>query len=232
MTFRYGLDPNEEKKSYSALFVLLVALLIVGAIWSIWDDNISRRPWKEYQVEFYRRAYDQYMKQAQDEQNKLNKNPEYVKLNQQLEQAEKELRSGEVQNQLDKLHGELEQAKHVTDDKDQAVRFTKSELTERWYDYNHAIQTEQDAAPIKAQIDKLMQQVAAEQGDADQAKHNQLAIQGKIEALNSKVETIDDKLKTLSKNRDDLIDKADTYFKRIPSREAAQTKIRRRRPQR
>src|SRR5271169_333779 len=139
MTFRYGLDPNEERKSYSALFVLLVALLIVGAIWSIWDDNISRRPWKEYQVEFYRRAYDQYMKQAQDEQNRLNKSPDYVKLIKQLDEAEKELHSGATEAKIEQFESELEQAKHVTDDKDQAVRFTKSELTERWYDYNHAI---------------------------------------------------------------------------------------------
>jgi len=52
MAGRLGLDPTEESKSYSALFVLMVALLLAGAVWAIWDDNISRRPWKQYQVEF------------------------------------------------------------------------------------------------------------------------------------------------------------------------------------
>jgi len=212
MTFRYGLDPHEEKKSYSALFVLLVALLIVGAIWSIWDDNISRRPWKEYQVEFYRRAYDQYMKQAQDEQNRLDKSPDYVKLIKQLDEAEKELHSGATEAKIEQFKGELEQAKHVTDDKDQAVRFTKSELTERWYDYNHAIQVQQDAAPIKAEIDRLNQEVVGEQAAADQAKHHQVEIQGKIDALTSKVDTINEELKGLGKTRDDLVEKADGYM--------------------
>jgi hypothetical protein len=50
MAGRPGLDPIEEGKSFSALFVLMIAVLLVSAIWAIWDDNISRRPWKEYQV--------------------------------------------------------------------------------------------------------------------------------------------------------------------------------------
>ena len=37
----------------------------------------------------------------------------------------------------------------VADDKDQVARFTKSELTERWYDYNHAIQTNGDSQTVQ-----------------------------------------------------------------------------------
>jgi len=71
MAGRPGLDPTEEGKSYSALFVLMVAVLLVSAVWSIWDDNISRRPWKEYQVKWDRLAYDKYMQDAADEQKRL-----------------------------------------------------------------------------------------------------------------------------------------------------------------
>ncbi len=212
MALRYGLDPREERKSYSALFVLLVGLLLAGTIWSVWDDNISRRPWKQYQVEFYRLAYDQYMKQAQDEDKRLAQNPEYVKLSRELADAQKDLHSGATQARLEQLRAELLQAKEAAGDKDQAVRFTKSELTERWYDYNHAIQSEQDAAPIKAKIDRLNQRLVGEQAESDKAKHGQAEVQGRIEALNSKVDSITVKLKKLSKTRDDLIEKADGYM--------------------
>jgi len=212
MALRYGLDPREERKSYSALFVLLVGLLLAGTIWSVWDDNISRRPWKQYQVEFYRLAYDQYMKQAQDEDKRLAQNPEYVKLIRELVGAQRDLRSGATQAKLEQLRAELGQAKHVAGDKDQAVRFTKSELTERWYDYNHAIQSEQDAAPIKAEIDRLNQSLVGEQAESDKAKHSQAEVQGRIEALTSKVDSITGKLKQLGKTRDDLIEKADGYM--------------------
>ena len=84
MAVRPGLDPVEEGKSFSALFLLMVALLLVGAVWAIWDDNVSRRPWKEYQVEFDRLAYDKFMKDAAAEQARLNQDSDYVKLTHEL----------------------------------------------------------------------------------------------------------------------------------------------------
>ena len=77
MAGRPGLDPQEESKSFSALFVLMVALLMVVSIWAIWDDNISRRPWKEYQVEFDQLAFKKYTKDAADEQKKLDADPPF-----------------------------------------------------------------------------------------------------------------------------------------------------------
>ena len=91
MAGRPGLDPTEEGKSYSALFVLLVAVLLVSAVWSIWDDNISRRPWKQYQVEWDHLAYDKYMKDAADEQKRLDADPEYQKVSKELAAAQKDV---------------------------------------------------------------------------------------------------------------------------------------------
>ncbi len=108
MAVRPGLDPVEEGKSYSALFVLMVALLLVGAVWAIWDDNISRRPWKEYQVEFDRLAYDKYMKDAGAEQARLNSDAEYVKLTKDLVAAQAELDSGKTARHLEDLRAEAQ----------------------------------------------------------------------------------------------------------------------------
>jgi len=97
MAGRPGLDPTEEGKSYSALFVLLVAVLLVSAVWSIWDDNISRRPWKQYQVEWDHLAYNKYMQDAADEQKRLDADPTYEKVSKDLAEAEKALgESGRV----------------------------------------------------------------------------------------------------------------------------------------
>ncbi len=212
MAGRLGLDPNEESKSYSALFVLMVALLLAGAVWAIWDDNISRRPWKEYQVEFDDLAYKKFMSDAAAEDARLAKVPDYVKLTKQLEAARAALNSGATTARLADLNTQLTAAKVVADDKDQVVRFTKSELTERWYDYNHAIQTNGDSRPIKEDIDRLNQRLVGEQAASDDAKGKEDAIKGQIEALNSKVESITEELKKYTKKRDDFIDKADTYM--------------------
>jgi mono/diheme cytochrome c family protein len=209
---RPGLDPKEESKSYSALFVLLIALLLVCSVWAIWDDNISRRPWKEYQVEFDRLAYDKYTKEAADEQARLNQDPEYVKLSKELAQAEDELNSGKTARRLADLRAQLKSADEVSDEKEMAVRFTKSELTERWYDYNHAVQNGQDPAVYKQEIGRLDKRLAGEQAVLDQAKAHVQDLQNRIDSINSKVTELTDKLKKITKKRDDLFDKADNWM--------------------
>ena len=126
MAGRPGLDPTEEGKSYSALFVLLVAVLLVSAVWSIWDDNISRRPWKQYQVQWDHLAYDKYMQDAADEQKRLNADPTYEKAEKDLAEAQKQLDSGATAAKLADLRGQLVDLNNTANDKDQLVRFTKS----------------------------------------------------------------------------------------------------------
>lgn len=212
MAGRLGLDPEEERKSYSTLFVLLVALLLVSAIWSIWDDNISRRPWKQYQVEFDRLAYKNYTGQAAEQDKLLAQNPDYVKLVKNIDQARAALASGATAEKLVRLEGELARTKLVTDDKDQAVRFTKSELTERWYDYNHAIQTDQAPQAFRAEIDRLNARLMGEQAQEDRAQAAQDRIQNQIEALNARLESLTEQAKKFTKTRDDLLEKADSYM--------------------
>jgi len=184
MAGRPGLDPIEEGKSYSALFVLMIAVLMVSAIWAIWDDNISRRPWKEYQVEFDRLAYNKYMKDVADEQKKLNDNPEYVKEIKDLGEAKRQLDSGETQRKLDELASQEVKLKNIADDKDQAVRFTKSILTERMYDYNHAIQVKEDPAPIWSDIQKLQKELDGENAESDKAKKNLQDVKDQVDKIN------------------------------------------------
>ncbi len=212
MAGRLGLDPTEEGKSYSALFVLMVAVLLVTAVWSIWDDNISRRPWKEYQVKWDRLAYGKYMKDAAEEQKRLSADPEYQKVSSELAAAKKDLDSGATAAKLGGLRERLVTLKVAADDKDQPVRFTKSFLTERWYDYNHAVQEKEDPTPYKNEIDQLNADLAKEQTVSDQAKAEYQAVKDQIDALNSKVDSLTEQLKKITAKRDDFVDKADTFM--------------------
>src|SRR5215471_11200823 len=170
MAGRPGLDPTEEGKSYSALFVLMVALLLGAAVWSVWDDNISRRPWKEYQVEFDQLAYKKYMKDADDEQKKLEADAEYQKTSKQLAEARAAVEAGATAHKLDELNAQLKTLQEAADDKEQDVRFTKSNLTELWYDYNHAIQEKEDSSRYMAEINRLNGQLADENKVSDAAR--------------------------------------------------------------
>ncbi len=194
------------------MFVLMVALLLGAAVWSIWDDNISRRPWKEYQVEFDRLAYNKYMKDAAVEQKLLDADPQYQKDTKELAQAKVELASGATAKKLDDLRAQLKATREIADDKEQAARFTKSFLTERWYDYNHAIQQKQDPSRYMAEINQLNAELAVEQKISDAYKAQVQGLKDQIDAINSKEFDLTQKLVEITKKRDDAIDKADIYL--------------------
>ena len=66
---------DDERKSYSAVFLLGVGMLLIGGVWAVWDDNISRRPWKKYQVDFSELQIERAKQAIADEDARLARTP-------------------------------------------------------------------------------------------------------------------------------------------------------------
>ncbi len=45
--------PSPGKKSNSVYFFVFSIILGLSFFWSIYDESITRRPWKEYQEKFF-----------------------------------------------------------------------------------------------------------------------------------------------------------------------------------
>ena len=86
---------DDEKKSYSGVFLLAVGLLLIGSVWSIWDDSVSRRPWKKYQAQFSMIAYAKTMAELQAEEERLAADPAYQEALTTLEAAHSDVTGGE-----------------------------------------------------------------------------------------------------------------------------------------
>src|SRR3989338_5008970 len=98
-----GFDQNEEKKSYGGVFLLGSALLVVVTLWSFWDDNITRRPWKKYQREFYQLDYQKAKAAYDEEEKKLRADPAYQELVRKVKALTQEEKKADVR------FGELDQ---------------------------------------------------------------------------------------------------------------------------
>ncbi|MFQ5687588.1 MAG: hypothetical protein ACE5GV_13120, partial [Candidatus Scalindua sp.] len=44
---------KEEEKSYVVLYVLLSFILAATNVWALWNETVGKRPWKEYQKNYY-----------------------------------------------------------------------------------------------------------------------------------------------------------------------------------
>lgn len=121
---RNNKDIPAEKKSYAVLFFILSALLGLVTVWGFWDEMITRRPWKEFQQQFY-----QY---------------EYEKTKAELEHAKKNLPEKPSDPEIDtkelsKLENVVETKKVALDEALQERKFEQSKSDAINYKYQHSL---------------------------------------------------------------------------------------------
>ena len=125
---------SEEKKSYSTVFLVAVALLLACTVWAIWQDSFSRHLWKKWKGDFYRVAIGRYEEQLAQDHERLAQIPEYVALTNELDEVQSALTgAGDAGKQLEQLREELAEAEIRVMERDLDLRLVKSEIEEAWY---------------------------------------------------------------------------------------------------
>lgn len=197
-----GVDPQEEKKSYGSVFVIGVALLVALSFWAFWDDNITRRPWKAIQAQFYRMDYAKAQAAYDEEDKKLKADPQYQELTKKLADIQASLAKGDLAKKLAALHKEENQATVHFKEIDQEVKFIKSELEEAWYEHDHAVQQKRNPAPYLERIKELDAKKAKLDPVLEKAAARREQIKEEIKKLQASAKEIEDELSKLTAERD------------------------------
>ena len=203
---------EEERKSYSAVFLFMVGLLLAGAAWSIWDDNISRRPWKKYQAEFYSEEIARAKKAVDTADEALKANPEYQDLTKRLAEAKARVDSGEQATRLAEIKRKKDELHVHTMEHDLNLRIKKSEIEEAWYHFEHAQLTGQPTEAPKHHLDELLVEkqeldrilVESESRETQMQKEMD-EILGEVTALQSKIEEMEGDRSRLEQRLDQLV---------------------------
>lgn len=193
---------SDEQKSYAAVFLLGVALLLVGAAWAVWDDNITRRPWKKYQLEFHRMEVDKVREALAAEDARLAADPDYQEVTRQLAEAQRSLEMGDTARRLAELERLRHRAVIKVDEQDFALRLVKSQLEEAWYELEHAVLTGRPAEGPKRHVDELNRRKESIEAALEQAEKERGRIDKESQELRSVVETLERKRRELASQRD------------------------------
>jgi mono/diheme cytochrome c family protein len=200
-----GVDQKEERKSYGSVFVIGAALLVVLSIWSYWDDNITRRPWKGIQARFYRLDYQKAMSAYAEEDKKLQADAKYQELSKQLSAFQTSLTSGELSKKLKGLESEETRATVRFQEIDQKVKNIKSELEEAWYEHDHAVQQKRNPQPYLDQIKELDGEKAKLDPELEKARVRREQIKEEIKKIRNSTKDTETELGKLSAERDKWI---------------------------
>jgi mono/diheme cytochrome c family protein len=197
-----GFDENQEKKSYGSIFLIGSALLVVLSFWAFWDDNITRRPWKGVQYNFYRLDYQKAKTAYDEEQKKLDADANYQELTKKLQEARSSLRSGELGNKLEALESQQGEASVRFTEVDQEIKFIKSEMEELWYEHDHAVQQKRNPQPYLEQIRELEREQAELDPILEAARKKRDSVRAEIKKITSSTKEIEDELAKLTVERD------------------------------
>lgn len=206
---RRDTEIDEEKKSRSVLFLLAAVALLVSGVWAVWNDNISRRPWKLFQHEFRDLEYTRAQDALAAEQARLEADPQYQELQKQLASARQNLTSGETGRQIAERQQRLTTLGKRLAVVDLDLRFVKSELEEAWYQLDHAREFGQPEEPRRARIDKLEAHRVETKKEFDELNHQKDQLDNEIKELQAGVKTIEDKIADVAAERIKLEQKLD-----------------------
>ncbi len=198
---------DDEKRSYSAVFLLSVGLLLAGAIWSVWDDNIARRPWKYYQAEFSELEQTRAREEIKKEDERLAQDATYQQVSKDLAAARQRLATGETAKRIADLEALQTRVKMQYTEVDLKLRIVKSRLEEVWYDYDTAVLEKKPTDAVRARIEALNKEKAGIQKSFDESKARLEQTDNELSEVRSEVKGLDDKLKGLTAERELLAQK-------------------------
>lgn len=184
------------EKSYSWTFFIVSQILVVLALYSLYDEGVVRRPWKRYQEEF-----NSLQRQVADEDlNALKRKQQQDGVAKQLKAIEMDLERAQIARESDAYKGfvdKLHQEQINYDDAELKIKFAKSVLDNKFYVYKHALQHNEPYDDAKADYDKLNQSII----DQTAALKEQ---QKGLDELKAKIAAYDDKVSGFEKQIEDL----------------------------
>ena len=201
----------DEKKSYSAVFLLAAGLLLISGVWSIWDDYIARRPWKKYQAQFYQLAYNGAWQELTEEEKRLQDDSEYQEAVKKLSEAQAELQSDKTSKHLQDLESASAAARVRASDLENSLRLVKSELDVAWYEYEHALQTGHSVMEERKIVDELEEERVATDKEFQAAEAERDRIENEMAEIRLGVKEWTDQVAELSKPKERIRQRMKSY---------------------
>jgi mono/diheme cytochrome c family protein len=205
-----------EKRYYGTLYAGLALLLFLGTFWAVYNEIETRRPWKDYQEDFY--AFKaRVLKYKLKQLNPKSVSGEVKKLTSEITKIDHQMHSGELATVQDQLN---DIAKEIIDlNQDRAN--LKAEADNRNYLFEH---NRRENHPDKAE-EYRKERTDLEKGMADIDVKLAGLEQRRTAITQEKIKPLADKKKALESRRDSLYGAIADLRKKIEETESAPTKI-------
>jgi len=200
----------DEETSYSFLFFATSGALLFVTLWSFWDDEYSRRGYKQYQNEYFKSQYAR----AEDKWKAADKNvaSKEQEIKNTLAQVDSQLDdSDEYQILLDEvLEAEIELAEVK-----ELKKFAGSQLDEAYYFYKKAMHEGENFDVQLAKVQQIEKEVSSWNPRIDDKASILKVAEDKLLLQKAKQDELKKQLEKLGRDRGDAQRTMD-YYKPFP----------------
>ncbi|KKR31822.1 MAG: putative octahem cytochrome c [Candidatus Gottesmanbacteria bacterium GW2011_GWC2_39_8] len=206
---------SSEKKSYGIYFFTLSILMGISFVWSVYDESVSRRPWKEYQKEFLKLEFNKLKKELEEARKDVT-SPETKEIEDKLKKLRKQYQEkGETPEYRNALR-ELDKKETRLFEVSQELQFAKSLAEEAYYQYQHAFDTGGDYKTKKNEWEKLYAAAKKLEPEIEKAKKKRDEVKKKVENYRGEITELEEKLEKYKESILKIENKLEILSKKIP----------------
>jgi mono/diheme cytochrome c family protein/uncharacterized coiled-coil protein SlyX len=190
--FRRRTETPIEERNYAPIYLIFSGLLFLGTVWAVVDEVSTRRPWKDYQREFYELA----VKKLTDQRNQALAgldSSKYRALEKELADAESSLTSDEYQNAAAALKNLRLELDVVTRD----WRFARSRSDAEYYEYKKNVNAGREDPSGKERLEQLDAEIAKHASEMDSLNKKIAEVQAVMGRYSDRVDSLTSEKKQL-----------------------------------
>lgn len=154
-----------EERNYAPIYLFFSGLLFLATIWAVLDEVTIRRPWKEYQKDFYDLGVKKLEELHKDALSRID-SVKYLNLQAELAKAEQALKSDEYKETVRKLDLLRRQLDRVTRD----WRFARSRSDAAYYEYKKNVHGGREDPEGKKRLEEIEAEIARHAAEMDSLK--------------------------------------------------------------
>lgn len=200
----------DETTSYSFLYFLVAGATLFVTLWAFWDDEYTRRGYKEFQDVFFKEQY------ARAE-------TEYKEVSKKIQDKEQEILTA-IASEAEKLDDNKEyeeladaawKAQIYLDEMTEEQKFAKSRLDEYYYYYKKAMHEGKNFEVQLAKVHDTEKEIEKYNPVIEEAKRNRDESEEKLLKFKAKKESLEKELGKMVSEKQILVGTMD-YYKPLP----------------
>jgi len=204
-----------EERSYGGWFFIAVICMALVMGWAIYDEAVTRRPWKKYQNRFFQMELERVEGELEDARRGL-ADPETARKLERLDEKIEAARARLEGPEYTEAKRRLEKKERLKNSLRQELVFLRSERDEAYYFWKESLHRDAEDSGWKRRYQWLVDQVEAKEAKLEEQERELREARQAVRSLNEELAGLLEQRRRMTARRDELLEKRKKIRRKRP----------------